>query len=55
MIRCNDCTHLFDAPAQWNESRGEFWGQPAFELMTGCPHCYSTDYEEIKEEENDDS
>lgn len=57
MIKCNDCKHYFDAPAQWKESRGEFWGQPAFETMTGCPYCYSTDYEEIttKEEENDDS
>ena len=58
MIRykCNDCECEFDESeiAHWKESRGEFWGQPCYEEMCGCPNCHSGDIEEIKEDEDDE-
>ena len=49
MYRCNECGHLFEEgeQARWSESRGEFWGTPCSEEMSGCPLCKG-DYEEIK-------
>jgi len=43
MLKCEDCGSIFDDDelATWREDRGEFWGQPCFETVTGCPHCYS--------------
>ena len=43
--RCCDCGAVFDDPATWEESRGEFWGFPCTETMSGCPECEG-DYEE---------
>ena len=40
-----------DEIAHWRESRGEFWGSPAYETMSGCPRCQG-DYEEAYECEN---
>lgn len=61
MYKCTECGRTFDDGniATWEESRGEFWGQPAYERMCGCPYCYSSDYEEfdpdaIKDEESED-
>ena len=49
MYHCNECGHLFEEGEQstWSESRGEFWGNPCSEKMSGCPICKG-DYEEIK-------
>lgn len=56
---CNDCGLIFDENeiAMWKESRGEFWGQPCYETMQGCPSCHSGDIEQIKDdidEKNED-
>ena len=47
--KCIECGHIFEEgeQKQWTESRGEFWGMPASETMTGCPYC-GGDYEETK-------
>lgn len=39
--KCLGCGHIFEEgeEARWEESRGEFWGQPCAETMTGCPLC----------------
>lgn len=61
MYKCNDCGRVFDEPHTWKESRGEFWGQPCYETLSGCPYCESGDIDEVKgfdfqydEGENDD-
>ena len=45
--RCLECGHIFEEgeQARWSESRGEFWGSPCSEEMSGCPLCKG-DYEE---------
>ena len=50
MQKCLECGKVFedDEIAYWQESRGEFWGSPAYETMSGCPHCQG-DYEEAYE------
>ena len=47
LYKCCECGHVFegDEVAVWTESRGEFWGFPAYEEMTGCPRCKG-DYDE---------
>lgn len=49
MYKCLECGHIFEdgEQATWQESRGEFWGQPVSETMNGCPKCHG-DYEETK-------
>ena len=49
MYKCLNCGHIFDEGEQhdWKESRGEFWGSPCSEKMSGCPICKG-DYEEVK-------
>lgn len=44
--KCLDCGHIFEEgeQARWSEGRGEFWGSPCSEEMTGCPLCKG-DYE----------
>ena len=34
MYKCCCCGELFEIPKAVNESRGEFWGMPAFETMS---------------------
>ena len=48
MLRCIDCGKIFDDDdvAVWEESRGEFWGVPCSETVSGCPHCQG-DYEQV--------
>lgn len=43
MLKCEDCGLIFaeDELAEWQEDRGEFWGQPCFQTLQGCPHCFS--------------
>lgn len=49
MFKCDDCGHLFEQgeEAIWEESRGEFWGQPCYETVSGCPKCKG-DYSKIE-------
>ena len=53
MYRCNDCGREFDELEFWQESRGEFWGIPCTETMSGCPYCYSGDYDKYDEEDSE--
>lgn len=39
MYVCLDCYATFEEPARWKESRGEWFGFPAYEKMRGCPYC----------------
>ena len=41
MFICLDCGHIFDDDevAVWQESRGEYWGVPCYETVSGCPCC----------------
>ena len=41
MFICLDCKHIFseDDIATWEESRGEYWGAPCYESVSGCPCC----------------
>ena len=56
MVRCCDCSWIGE-PEELkavDESRGEFWGMPAYETMYYCPECGSDcvdDYNEEEEEE----
>lgn len=53
LYKCCECGRIFEESEieTWKESRGEFWGQPAYEDMSGCPYCFSTAYEEYDESE----
>lgn len=48
VFRCNDCGHIFDEGEEytWQESRGEFWGSPCSETLSGCPICKES-YSEV--------
>lgn len=48
MYKCLECGEVFEEPYYWSESRGEFWGFPCSEEVSGCPHCKG-DYEEVEE------
>lgn len=41
MFVCLGCGHVFseDEVGIWEESRGEYWGFPCSETMSGCPRC----------------
>lgn len=47
--KCLSCGHIFESceRAEWEESRGEYWGTPCYEAVDGCPIC-GGDYEETK-------
>lgn len=53
---CADCNNIFgeDEIATWQEDRGEFWGMPAYETVSGCPFCHSGAIEEYNEEEENE-
>lgn len=46
MFMCYECQQEFDKPKYVQESRGEFWGMPAFETMSYCPFCGSEAFDE---------
>lgn len=50
---CLDCGREFDEPKAVQESRGEFWGVPAYETMYYCPYC-NGDFEEVQDTEDED-
>lgn len=54
LYRCNDCGHEFEIPDTWEEYRGEFWGMPAYERVSGCPMCQSGDYDEVVDDPADE-
>ena len=49
MLKCLECGHIFEEGErhEWKEARGEYWGQPAYETVVGCPRCGGV-YEETK-------
>lgn len=54
MYVCNDCGRTFEELKTWEEDRGEFWGQPCYENMSGCPYCFSGDFDEVNDDESAD-
>ena len=42
--KCVECGHIFEEGEQavWYEDRGEFWGDPCSERLTGCPVCHES-------------
>lgn len=53
MYKCWNCGLVFEEPKEWKEYRGECFGFPAYETMTGCPNCNS-DYSEIEGDDEED-
>ena len=41
MFCCLECGHVFSEEeiSVWQESRGEYWGAPCSESVSGCPSC----------------
>lgn len=41
MFACLECGRIFDEDEMsvWQEGRGEYWGTPCFEMVSGCPDC----------------
>ncbi len=54
--RCSDCGNIFaeDEIETVRESRGEFWGAPAYETVSVCPYCHSDEFDEFNENEEGD-
>lgn len=50
MLKCVECGHVFSEYElnTWEESRGEHFGIPCYEKMSGCPICEG-DYEDAVE------
>lgn len=50
MLKCVECGHVFSEYElnTWEESRGEHFGIPCYEKMSGCPICKG-DYEDAVE------
>ena len=50
MLKCLECGHVFSEYElnTWEESRGEHFGIPCYEKMSGCPICEG-DYEDAVE------
>lgn len=44
-FRCNDCDEIFDEPQTLSEYHPEVHADETFEV---CPHCGSTNFEEVK-------
>ena len=40
MYICDCCGMVFEDIAEWRESRGEYWGDPAYETLIGSPCCH---------------
>lgn len=37
---CLECGRVFEEPIEWKEDRGECFGFPAYENLSGCPYCH---------------
>lgn len=48
--KCLECGHIFEEgeQARWRESRGEYWGTPCYEEMSGCPLCKGSFEETVR-------
>lgn len=46
---CDNCHAIISEEelASENESRGEFWGFPAYETISVCPYCHCSDLTEL--------
>lgn len=53
-FRCYKCGQLFDWPKIVKESRGEYWGFPAYEDTAYSPCCMDSFEEVIGEEDEAD-
>jgi formylmethanofuran dehydrogenase subunit E len=42
---CLECGEIFSEPVSWKEDRGEYFGFPAYEELSGSP-CCEGDYAE---------
>lgn len=45
---CYDCRLKFKKPDVWEEWRGECFGFPSWETMSGCPRCHGEYGEEVQ-------
>ena len=54
MYRCSECGCIFNEPVEWNEDRGEHFGRPCYQTMSGCPRC-GGNYHHYHEAEEEDS
>jgi len=45
---CDACGARFSEPAAGRESRGEFWGGPAYEETKCCPRCGAAGLMEVQ-------
>lgn len=54
--KCADCGAIIDESeiATWDEPRGEFWGMPCFERLSGCPHCFGLALDEYNEDDDEE-
>lgn len=52
MYKCKNCEAVFDEDeiAFWREYRGEYGEQSAYEYVSGCPFCNSTEIYECNED-----
>ena len=39
MFKCYECDEVFAEPKVYREKMGEYWGMPAYDTFTCCPHC----------------
>ncbi len=49
MLKCLTCGQTFYEYAEWEEDRGECFGFPSYEKMSGC-RCGSLDVVELGED-----
>lgn len=56
MYRCECCGNIWqDSELDGIQDRvGEYHGQPAYEYISVCPHCYSDELTEVREMEDKD-
>ena len=40
MYVCIECGQTFSEPIRWEEDRGEYFGFPAYEGVSGSPCCH---------------
>ena len=54
-VKCGDCGKVFDECEiiTWREDRGEFWGMPFYETLSGCPFCHGLDCENVEEQKGE--
>lgn len=48
---CDNCGREFEEPITIKESRGEFWGMPAYEDIWVCPYCEDDSFYEVESDD----